>query len=199
MTANADGSALKGGRRKAESYEDRTQEDPTMWFCRQDSPLGRLLMTSDGSALTGLYFDDGRDVPVVGRDWREDGGAEPFEAVRQQLTEYFEGQRTSFDLSLRPRGTDFQQRIWQVIAQVPFGELISYRELATRAGSPQASRAAGLATGRNPISIIIPCHRIVGSSGSLTGYGGGLPRKRMLLDLETSVVQRERPFELRSA
>jgi methylated-DNA-[protein]-cysteine S-methyltransferase len=170
-----------------------------MWFCRQDSPLGRLLMTSDGSALTGLYFDDGRDVPVVGSDWREDGAAEPFGPVRRQLAEYFEGRRTSFDLPLRPRGTDFQQRIWHVIGEVPFGQIISYRELAARAGSPQASRAAGLATGRNPISIIIPCHRIVGSSGSLTGYGGGLPRKRMLLDLETSVVQRERPFELRSA
>ena len=115
--------------------------------------------------------------------------AAPFRDVQRQLREYWEGRRQTFDLPLRPQGTAFQQRVWTQIALVPFGATITYRELATRAGSPDGSRAAGLATGRNPISIVIPCHRIIGTNGSLTGFGGGLDRKRALLGFESAVAQ----------
>jgi methylated-DNA-[protein]-cysteine S-methyltransferase len=154
------------------------------FYSHVESPVGRLLMTSDGTALTGLYFHGGPDTPRRDNGWVADDGAPPFQLVRDQLDEYWRGARRAFDLPTRPAGTPFQQRVWQAIAEVPFGTTISYRDLAVRAGSSRGSRAAGLATGRNPISIIIPCHRIVGSNGSLTGYGGGLDRKRLLLELE---------------
>jgi methylated-DNA-[protein]-cysteine S-methyltransferase len=156
-----------------------------------DWPLGRLWMTSDGETLTGLYFTDGREQ-IDPSAWTRDDRAGIFARVREQLREYWEGGRREFDLPLKPAGTPFQQRVWQRISDVPFGGTISYRDLAERAGSPASSRAAGLATGRNPISIIIPCHRIVGSNGSLTGYGGGLDRKRALLDFEATVAAGER-------
>jgi methylated-DNA-[protein]-cysteine S-methyltransferase len=153
-----------------------------------DWPLGRLLLASDGEALTGLYFREGRMEMSPQADWRLEPEAEPFVRVVRQLQEYWAGARRDFDVPLRPHGTPFQERVWRVISGVPFGETISYGDLAARAGSPGASRAAGLATGRNPISIIVPCHRIVGTNGSLTGYGGGLPRKRALLEFEADVA-----------
>jgi methylated-DNA-[protein]-cysteine S-methyltransferase len=147
-------------------------------------PLGRLLLVSEGAALTGILFEDGREPAVPGEGWTEDPAAPPFEDTRRQLREYWEGTRTAFTIPMELKGTGFQQRVWREIAAVPFGATISYRELAARAGAPGASRAAGLATGRNPIAIVVPCHRIVGSNGSLTGYGGGLDRKRALLRFE---------------
>jgi AraC family transcriptional regulator of adaptative response / DNA-3-methyladenine glycosylase II len=155
-----------------------------MLFSSLDWPLGALTLVSDGNWLTGVHFVGGRDHVEPGPDWQRADRAEPLAAARRQLEEYFRGERREFDLPLRPRGTAFQQRVWAAIAGVPFGETITYRDLARRAGSPDGSRAAGLATGQNPLALIIPCHRIVGSNGSLTGFGGGLDRKRALLDFE---------------
>jgi len=146
-----------------------------------DSPIGHLLLQTDGVALTGLYMDV-PDRPTRGlSDGQEDANAGPLlEAVRQ-LEEYFAGKRRDFDLPLRLNGTEFQQRVWRALTEIPYGETWSYGELATRIGNPNASRAVGLANGRNPISILVPCHRVIGADGSLTGYGGGLQRKQWLL------------------
>jgi methylated-DNA-[protein]-cysteine S-methyltransferase len=117
-----------------------------------------------------------------GADWVED--AARFEEARRQLDEYFAGHRAEFDLPLSPRGTAFQREVWAALQTIPYGEVRSYGQIAAQIGRPGASRAVGLANGRNPISVIVPCHRVIGASGALTGYGGGLPRKRLLLDLE---------------
>ena len=150
-------------------------------FMQMESPIGRLLLVSDGEFLTGLYMDvAGRTV--AGRDiWVEDTAAGALPSAVRQLGEYFNGCRREFDLPLRLQGSDFQQRVWQVLKEIPYGETWSYGALARRIGNPNASRAVGLANGRNPISILIPCHRVIGTDGSLTGYGGGLERKRWLL------------------
>ncbi len=153
-------------------------------FARIPSPFGALLVIAAGGALTGIHFADGKYVPEVGRDWIEDLQWAPIQACANQLAEYFEGRRPAFALPLEPAGTDFQKRVWREIAAVPFGRTITYAELAARAGSPGSARAAGAATGRNPVSIVVPCHRIVGSGGGLTGYAGGLERKARLLELE---------------
>lgn len=145
------------------------------------SPLGRLLAVSNGEAVTGLHFETERHPPRRDAAWRRDDDDALLGRLRQQLYEFWEGGRRVFDLPVAPVGTPFQQAIWRAIAAVPFGEVITYGELARRVGSPRGMRAAGLATGRNPISIVIPCHRIVGSRGALTGYGGGLDRKVWLL------------------
>jgi methylated-DNA-[protein]-cysteine S-methyltransferase len=109
---------------------------------------------------------------------------EPFAEVRRQLDEYFAGERVEFDLELASDGSDFEQRVWRALAEIPYGETISYGELAHRIGHPDGARAVGMANGRNPISIVVPCHRVIGADGSLTGYGGGIDRKRFLLELE---------------
>lgn len=153
-------------------------------YARFSTPLGTLLATAAGGALTGLYFDRQQYFPAIAADWREDAAAAPLQECARQLEEYFEGRRDAFDLPLAPEGTQFQCRVWQEIARIPFGETISYSELARRAGAPGSARAAGAATGRNPISIVVPCHRVVGSDGSLTGYAGGLERKTKLLEIE---------------
>jgi methylated-DNA-[protein]-cysteine S-methyltransferase len=132
--------------------------------------------------LLELAFAEGRTAPLVDPSWTLDG-ALLREPVRQ-LEAFFAGELRDFDFPLKPRGTEFQQRVWKLLREIPFGETISYGELARRAGNPAASRAVGLANGSNPISIIIPCHRVIGSNGKLTGYGGGLPNKRWLLDFE---------------
>ncbi|WP_353249061.1 methylated-DNA--[protein]-cysteine S-methyltransferase [Salinisphaera sp. T31B1] len=148
-----------------------------------DSPLGPLRLVGDGHALSGLTMSEHRHAPDTKGDWiREDA---PFEATRSQLDEYFAGRRSTFDLVTAPAGTAFQQRVWQALQQIPYGQAESYGQLAERIGSPKAARAVGLANGRNPISIVIPCHRVIGAGGQLTGYGGGLERKRWLLDHET--------------
>jgi len=145
------------------------------------SPVGDLLLTSDGTAITGVYFAPHDNLPLD--LWVDEPDAVLTDAVAQ-LDAYFAGERTDFDLDLRPTGTEFQLRVWQALRDIPYGETISYGELARRVGNPSASRAVGLANGRNPISIVVPCHRVIGADGSLTGYGGGMDRKRLLLDLE---------------
>lgn len=147
-----------------------------------DSPVGALLLVADADGLREIRFSKGGKRASVSDSWREDATflREPI----RQLQDYFAGKREDFDLPLAPRGTPFQQRVWKRLCQIPYGETISYGELARRIGNPNASRAVGLANGSNPIPIIIPCHRVIGSNGKLTGYGGGLPIKEKLLALE---------------
>jgi methylated-DNA-[protein]-cysteine S-methyltransferase len=153
-------------------------------YARIHTPLGSLLATAEGDKLTGLYFEGGRHAPGVSPEWREDPSHPALRRCATQVAAYLEGKSQQFDLPLEPSGTPFQQRVWKEIARIPYGATITYSELAKRAGSPRSARAAGAATGRNPLSIIVPCHRVVGSSGSLTGYAGGLERKQRLLALE---------------
>lgn len=149
-----------------------------------DSPIGPLLLTGDTSALTGLYLAEHVRIatPLGTRD-----DAAFTEPVRQ-LTEYFAGDRQSFELPIAPTGTPFQLRVWQLLRGIGYGERRSYGELAAELGNPNAARAVGLANGRNPISIIVPCHRVIGRSGALTGYAGGITNKQWLLDFETRVL-----------
>jgi methylated-DNA-[protein]-cysteine S-methyltransferase len=157
-------------------------------FCYVESPIGRLMLTSDGASLTGLYMDLYRNKPTKrpapGADWMLNATKDPLQATARQLKEYFAGKRRDFDLPLGPRGTEFQQRVWRELVQIPFGETRSYGQLARNLGNPNGSRAVGLANGRNPIAIIVPCHRVIGADGSLTGFGGGLDRKEWLLSHE---------------
>lgn len=159
-----------------------------MIYTRVDSPIGELLLSGDGRALHGLHMVHGRRLIEPAADWRED--AAPFAEVRRQLSEYFEGERTAFDLPLALHGTEFQRRVWAALREIAYGETISYGELARRIGRPGASRPVGTANGRNPISVIVPCHRVIGAGGALTGYGGGLERKRLLLELEAGASAR---------
>jgi methylated-DNA-[protein]-cysteine S-methyltransferase len=158
-------------------------------FARYDSPLGPMYATAEDDRITHIEFVGAKYAPEQGSDWLEDPQSPELAACGMQIAEYFAGKRTEFDLPLAPQGSEFQQRVWSEIARVPFGKTISYAELARRAGAVGQARAAGAATGRNPVSLVIPCHRIVGSDGSLTGYAGGLERKRGLLELE-GVLQR---------
>ena len=153
-------------------------------YARLKTPLATLLATAVGKMLTGLYFEGQRHAPQVRKDWKEDPQAAPLGECARQLAAYLAGSRQGFDLPLAPEGTPFQQRVWREIARIPYGETITYAELARRAGAPGSARAAGAATGRNPLSIVVPCHRVVGSAGSLTGYAGGIERKARLLALE---------------
>jgi methylated-DNA-[protein]-cysteine S-methyltransferase len=149
------------------------------------SPIGPLTLVGQHGRLTGLYLDTQRHRPEPDRFGPPgDLDAEPFAAAAAQLAAYFAGQLTGFDLPLAPAGTQFQRRVWAALQDIPYGATVSYGELARQLGSATASRAVGLANGRNPIAVVIPCHRVIGSDGSLTGYGGGLDRKRFLLDLE---------------
>jgi len=152
-----------------------------------ESPVGRLLLVADEGGLRELLFERGRTSPSIDASWKNNDHLLR-EAIRQ-LRAFFAGERQHFDLELNPHGTGFQQRVWRALQEIPFGETISYRELARRLGNPAASRAVGLANGSNPIAIIIPCHRVIGSNGTLTGYGGGLENKRWLLDFERSQLR----------
>jgi len=147
------------------------------------SPLQPILLTSDGASLTGLYVNGAAPEST----WTRSDDAAPFAETRRQLSAYFDGGLQEFDLPLAPHGTPFQQLVWEELKTIPYGGTVSYGELARRIGSPGGSRAVGLANGRNPISIIVPCHRVVGANGKLIGYGGGLARKEALLALEASV------------
>jgi methylated-DNA-[protein]-cysteine S-methyltransferase len=149
-----------------------------------DSPHGRMLLVSNETAVTAVYFVGQKYAATPQKDWKRDGELAPLRQARRELDEYFAGKRRRFGVSLEPAGTPFQRAVWKAIAAVGFGETISYGELAKRAGRPGSARAAGAATGRNPISVVVPCHRIVGSDGSLTGYAGGLKKKQALLKLE---------------
>ena len=159
------------------------------------SPVGTLRLTHDGRALIGIRFRAGAALLTEPRHPAVDSacGADPgvFAVVIRQLQEYFGGERRSFELPLAPRGSAFQQQVWRELQRIPYGETISYGELARRIGRPRACRAVGLANGANPLPIVVPCHRVIGADGSLTGFGGGLPIKRQLLDLERLALMRQ--------
>ncbi|HEY4946215.1 MAG TPA: methylated-DNA--[protein]-cysteine S-methyltransferase [Candidatus Limnocylindrales bacterium] len=153
------------------------------------SPVGRLLLVGErdregGSRLAGIYMEEHRHGPGVGTSWEEDATA--FGEVKRQLDEYFAGTRTTFDLPLAPSGTPFQLRVWAALTRIPWGTTVTYGELAARAGHPGAAKAVGAAVGHNPLSIVVPCHRVVGADGTLTGYAGGIDRKATLLALEAA-------------
>ena len=147
-----------------------------------DSPVGLLTLAGQGDCLTNLVIEGAAHPPSDRGRWREDAGALP--DVVAQLAAYFAGERTGFDVALCPAGTSFQRRVWDALSEIPYGETRSYGEIARRIGQPGAARAVGLANGRNPIAVIVPCHRVIGANGALTGYAGGLQAKRALLDLE---------------
>lgn len=147
-----------------------------------ESPIGPLTLVAQDGALAGLYMDKQRHLPPADTFGEPDPG--PLRAAATQVEEYFAGRRTEFDLPLALGGTPFQRTVWEALREIPYGETVSYRELAERIGRPTAVRAVGLANGKNPISIVVPCHRVVGSGGDLTGYGGGIARKRHLLEFE---------------
>ena len=153
-----------------------------VYYTQMESPLGPLLLVGDKSALHAVEFVNGRKPPRLHPDWKKD--SKPFVEAVCQLLSYFSGELEEFNLPLAPQGTEFQRKVWDNLCDIPYGETISYGELAKRIGNPNASRAVGLANGSNPIPIIIPCHRVIGSNGKLTGYGGGLPIKEKLLALE---------------
>ncbi|MBV9089634.1 MAG: methylated-DNA--[protein]-cysteine S-methyltransferase [Mycobacteriaceae bacterium] len=155
----------------------------TTHFRTVDSPVGPLTLAGHGDTLTNLRMVDQAHEPSR-LGWEPDDAAFP-DAV-EQLTAYFAGERTTFELELELAGTQFQRRVWAALQTIPYGETRSYRDIAEQVGAPTAFRAVGLANGRNPIGIIVPCHRVIGAGGSLTGYGGGLDRKRLLLGLEKS-------------
>jgi methylated-DNA-[protein]-cysteine S-methyltransferase len=151
-----------------------------MRYSTLTTPIGELLLTADDDgALTGVNLPNRHPDPA---GWERDD--ELLADARRQLTEYFAGERTTFDLPLRPAGAPFQRRVWEALLRIPYGETASYGELARGLGHPTAARGVGAANGRNPIAIVVPCHRVIGSNGSLTGYAGGLECKRALLDLE---------------
>ena len=158
----------------------------TIFSSTMSSPVGRLTLVGQGDDLVGLYFDkDPLAAKMRADSARDDRRLRP---AIEQLEEYFAGARTRFELSLVPPGTAFQKEVWAALVRIPFGATATYGEIARAVGRPDASRAVGGANHRNPIAIIIPCHRVIGADGSMTGYGGGLPRKRLLLDLETRVA-----------
>jgi methylated-DNA-[protein]-cysteine S-methyltransferase len=146
------------------------------------SPVGDLLVTDHGDGLSGVYFPDHRRGPAVVDGWTHDEA--PFVELADQLDAYFRGERTAFDLTLRPRGTPFQHEVWEVLRTIPYGASLTYGEVAERVERPGSARAVASAVARNPLSIVVPCHRVVGSGRALTGYAGGVERKRRLLELE---------------
>jgi methylated-DNA-[protein]-cysteine S-methyltransferase len=164
--------------------------DRIVFYRQLSSPLGKLLLTSDGRTVTGLFMTRlaEESAPELDARWKKDDG--PFREVCAQLEAYFEGEATSFDVPMDPAGTTFQRRVWRELCAIPYGTAISYMELARRIGRPTASRAVGGANGKNPISIIVPCHRVIAADGTLGGYGGGLDRKRWLLGHEAEVLAR---------
>ena len=157
-----------------------------------ESPLGILTLVNTDSVLSGLYMPGHLRGPKS--DSLGSRTTLGFDVARAQLNEYFENRRTDFDLPLAPRGTTFQQSVWSLLRDIPYGETRSYGQLANLLANRLAVRAVGLANGRNPISIIVPCHRVVGSNESLTGYAGGLERKRLLLDLEAAGITSQKQF-----
>ncbi|HEV3094547.1 MAG TPA: methylated-DNA--[protein]-cysteine S-methyltransferase [Solirubrobacteraceae bacterium] len=149
-----------------------------------DSPIGELTITAEDGLLTGVHMHEQRHFPAIPASAQRDDAV--LAPTVEQLQAYFAGELTAFELQLDLRGTPFQQRVWAELQEIPYGETISYGELARRVGNPKASRAVGLANGRNPVAIVVPCHRVIGADGSLTGYGGGLDRKVWLLEHEAA-------------
>ncbi|MCM2255742.1 MAG: methylated-DNA--[protein]-cysteine S-methyltransferase [Vicinamibacteria bacterium] len=160
-----------------------------MLYTYVDTPVGDLLVAGDEGALRLVSFPTGKMRRRPESEWVED--ARPFKAARQQLREYFAGARQRFDLPLEPVGTPFQRHVWAELRRIPYGRTRTYAELAARIGRPRAMRAVGTANGANPLPIVVPCHRVIGADGSLTGFGGGLPAKRLLLDLEGALPRND--------
>jgi methylated-DNA-[protein]-cysteine S-methyltransferase len=159
-------------------------EEIVMLYTYIPSPLGDLLAVRDEVGITGLYLPTGARVVTPKDDWTRDDSA--FDDVRAQLAQYFAGERTEFSLPLNPAGSAFQQRVWGALRDIPYGETASYGATAIAIGAPTASRAVGMANGQNPISIVVPCHRVIGAAGALTGYAGGIEAKQWLLAHEAS-------------
>lgn len=159
--------------------------DP-VWYTLLDTPCGALCIAGTTQGLTRVEFQDGERPVRPQPDWREDQGV--LDEAREQLQAYFEGRRQRFTLPVAPEGTPFQQRVWQELQEIPWGTTTTYREIAERLGQPAAVRAVGHANGRNPIAIVIPCHRVVGANGRLTGYAGGIAVKRRLLQHEGALL-----------
>jgi methylated-DNA-[protein]-cysteine S-methyltransferase len=159
----------------------------TFFYTTMNSPVGALLLAGDECGLRLVSFESSKRAAAVQPGWKADEA--PFVDVVRQLQAYFSGERKEFDLPLAPEGTDFQLEVWRSLRTIPYGTTVSYAQLAERIGNPKAVRAVGLANGSNPIPIIIPCHRVIGSDGSLTGFGGGLSNKRKLLDLESKQIR----------
>ena len=164
-----------------------THVDETRYWHEIDTPIGTVLLAGDGERLTRIHFQSGPRPLRPRPQWI--ATARPFANAVAQLNAYFAGRRTRFDLPLSPAGTEFQRQVWQALRSIPYGETISYGELARRVGNPRASRAVGLANGANPLPIVVPCHRVIGANGTLTGFGGGLPIKRALLALEGALPE----------
>jgi len=161
----------------------------TIYWCEVPSPVGSLLLAGTQTHLKYVHFQCGPRALAPNPDWQ--AAREPFARAAAQFEEYFAGARRRFELPLDPAGTAFQLRVWRALASVPYGSVVSYGELARRIGQPQACRAVGLANGANPLPIIVPCHRVIGADGSLTGFGGGLEVKRRLLALERRLLGEE--------
>ncbi|MCC7096550.1 MAG: methylated-DNA--[protein]-cysteine S-methyltransferase [Thermomonas sp.] len=164
-----------------------------MILCRRiDSPVGPLLLAADDHGLRHIEFRDNRH-PANHASWHG-GDNDILRATEQQLGEYFAGRRQAFDLPLAPQGTDFQRRVWFALAHIPYGSTLSYSQLATRLGNPNGTRAVGAANGRNPLPIVLPCHRVIGADGSMVGFGGGLQTKDFLLRLEGALPEQDTLF-----
>ncbi|WP_404789801.1 methylated-DNA--[protein]-cysteine S-methyltransferase [Altericista sp. CCNU0014] len=166
-----------------------------IYYTVYESPIQTLRLVSDGRSLIGLYMMSEKHRLKPQNDWVEDDSVTPFLETKQQLAAYFAGTLTEFDVPLQMQGTIFQQRVWEALKSIPYGATLFYGELAKQIGQPNASRAVGLANGRNPISIVVPCHRVIGANGKLTGYGGGIERKQWLLNHER-LMQMKQSFEL---
>ncbi|HUI99175.1 MAG TPA: methylated-DNA--[protein]-cysteine S-methyltransferase [Usitatibacter sp.] len=158
-------------------------------WTRFETPLGTMLAIAEDDALASLDFTDAKYARAIEPAWRESPRSPLLLECARQVREYLEGRRRAFELPLAPRGTAFQRRVWMEIARIPYGGTITYGELARSSGAPGSARAAGAATGRNPIAIVVPCHRVLGSDGALTGYAGGVDRKAKLLALEGAIEE----------
>ena len=172
----------------------------TTYYTYIDTPVGKLMLAGcDDHGLRYIAFQCGKGAMAPKPEWKQ--SAAPFRAVERQLREYFQGKRTDFDLKLHPKGTPFQKAVWQALTKIPYGRTRSYGDIARAVGRPTAVRAVGLANGRNPLPIVVPCHRVIGADGRLVGYGGGLPVKQALLDREREVseARRTRPARPRSS
>lgn len=154
----------------------------TTCYSTIESPLGTLFVEGNGEFVTGLFLPEHKGWRGPDSSWRRSDTS--FVAVREQLAEYFAGERTAFEVPLQLAGTPFQQRVWQALVRIPFGTTVTYAQLAEQVGQPTASRAVGNANARNPVSILVPCHRVIGADGKLTGYAGGVDKKRWLLSWE---------------
>lgn len=166
----------------------------TLTYDIVQSPIGRLILASDGTALVGVWMANATPTDA---DWsRRRGDDDVLTRTREELAEYFDGRRRTFSIPLAPNGTAFQRSVWSALTAIPFGTTISYAELARRVGNLAAVRAVGAANGRNPIPVIVPCHRVIGSDGSLTGFGGGLPRKKWLLQHENALPEKQGELDI---